>query len=122
MSTKVPVAIWWKLYLRKARGENLAAEEQQLYEVELARLDGEMPITNNVETLRQLRAATLALEDENAELRTRLTQLAAEVAQLKSSQAKPAIQLEPLPDDDWFFQTYREAIEANRRLENEEAG
>jgi hypothetical protein len=30
-----------------------------------------------------------------------------------------ALQLEPLPDDDWFFQTMREAIAENRQRENE---
>jgi hypothetical protein len=29
------------------------------------------------------------------------------------------LHLEPLPDDDWFFQTMREAIAENRRREDE---
>ena len=29
------------------------------------------------------------------------------------------VQFEPLPDDDWFFQTMREAIAENRQRENE---
>src|SRR5947207_873762 len=29
------------------------------------------------------------------------------------------LHLEPLPDDDWFFQTMREAIAENRQRENE---
>src|SRR5688572_14215701 len=29
------------------------------------------------------------------------------------------LQLDPLPEDDWFFQTMREAIEENRRREDQ---
>jgi hypothetical protein len=37
--------------------------------------------------------------------------------------ATPALlHLEPLPDDDWFFQTMREAIAENRQRENEAGG
>src|SRR5436190_1959230 len=37
-----------------------------------------------------------------------------------SSPTSPApLRLEPLPDDDWFFQTMREAIAENRQRENE---
>jgi predicted RNase H-like HicB family nuclease len=32
------------------------------------------------------------------------------------------LHLEPLPDDDWFFQTMREAISENRQRENEADG
>lgn len=32
------------------------------------------------------------------------------------------LELEPLPDDDWFFQTMREAIVENRRKEDEAEG
>jgi hypothetical protein len=32
------------------------------------------------------------------------------------------LHLEPLPDDDWFFQTMREAIAENRRREDEAEG
>jgi hypothetical protein len=32
------------------------------------------------------------------------------------------LQLEPLPDDDWFFRTMREAIAEDRRREDEAGG
>jgi hypothetical protein len=32
------------------------------------------------------------------------------------------LELEPLPDDDWFFQTMREVIAENRRREDEAEG
>jgi hypothetical protein len=35
------------------------------------------------------------------------------------SPAPAPFHLEPLPDDDWFFQTLREAIAENRQRENE---
>jgi hypothetical protein len=35
---------------------------------------------------------------------------------------QPPWHLEPLPDDDWFFQTMREAVEENRQRENEAEG
>jgi hypothetical protein len=38
---------------------------------------------------------------------------------LPSSQAP--LHLDPLPDDDWFFETMREAIAENRRREDEAA-
>jgi len=34
----------------------------------------------------------------------------------------PPLPLEPLPGEDWFFQNMREAIEENRRRENEAEG
>jgi hypothetical protein len=34
----------------------------------------------------------------------------------------PPLHLDPLPDDDWFFQTLREAIAENRQRENEAGG
>ena len=36
--------------------------------------------------------------------------------------ASSPLQLEPLPDEDWFFQTMREAIATNRQQENEADG
>jgi hypothetical protein len=33
----------------------------------------------------------------------------------------PSLGFEPLPDDDWFFQAFREAIAENRRKEDEAA-
>ncbi len=38
-----------------------------------------------------------------------------------SSPAPPSFQLEPVPRDDWFFKTFREAIEEARQRENGEA-
>ena len=37
-----------------------------------------------------------------------------------SGQAQPPFHLEPLPADDWFFKTFREAIEEGRQRENTE--
>src|SRR5437867_10021245 len=36
--------------------------------------------------------------------------------------AQAPLKLEPLPDNDWFFQTMREAIAENRKREDEAAG
>jgi predicted RNase H-like HicB family nuclease len=38
------------------------------------------------------------------------------------SPSPPPLHLEPLPDDDWFFRTMREAIAENRKHEDEAAG
>ena len=35
--------------------------------------------------------------------------------------SQPPLRLEPLPEDDWFFRTIREAIDENRQREDEEA-
>ena len=34
--------------------------------------------------------------------------------------AQPSLHLEPVPADDWFFKTFREAVEEARQCENEE--
>jgi hypothetical protein len=39
-----------------------------------------------------------------------------------TSAASVGLHLDPLPDDDWFFQTMREAIAENRRREDEADG
>lgn len=39
-----------------------------------------------------------------------------------SPTASSPLHLEPLPDDDWFFQTMREAITENRQREDEAGG
>jgi hypothetical protein len=39
-----------------------------------------------------------------------------------ASPRQAALQLEPLPDDDWFFQTMREVIAENRQREDEANG
>jgi hypothetical protein len=37
-------------------------------------------------------------------------------------ETKPSLRFEPIPGEDWFFKTMREAIEENRRIENEAQG
>jgi hypothetical protein len=37
-----------------------------------------------------------------------------------SCPAQPSLHLEPVPADDWFFKTFREAVEEARQRENEE--
>jgi hypothetical protein len=47
------------------------------------------------------------------------------VIELGNGTTAPAtgpLQLEPLPDDDWFFRTMREAIAEDRRREDEAGG
>ena len=36
-----------------------------------------------------------------------------------AAKTEPPLRFEPIPGEDWFFETMREAIDENRRVENE---
>ena len=67
---------WWDLHLRKARGETLTDQEQEVYEAELARQDRDAPPLNrDLEALKTMREQVLALGRNGAELRRRVAEL-----------------------------------------------
>lgn len=58
-------------------------------------------------------------------LRTRLKGTRMAVLELGNGSklaAQPPLQLDPIAGEDWFFETMREAIDENRRRENEAQG
>jgi hypothetical protein len=85
--------LWWELHLRQARGQPLSAAEQQFYDAEMARLDQEETPLGDTSSLRALRANIGALAQENAELRQRLDQLAAEVRAIEQALSQRTRQL-----------------------------
>ncbi len=86
MSDPIDLDVWWRLHLRKARGETLSDQEQQLYDEELARQESTAPpLQSDLEGLKQLRQRVLALASDNADLRSRLSELDKEIHRLEQS-------------------------------------
>ena len=74
---------WWDLHLRKARGETLSEQEQQLYDADVARQDREaLPLRGDLESLKEMRAQVRSLTRSNTNLQSRLTELDQCVEQL----------------------------------------
>ena len=65
---------WWQFHIRAARGENLSAGEQNVYEAGLAELDAEEKLLwedANLDRLRHLKAEVERLEATHAQLQAR---------------------------------------------------
>jgi hypothetical protein len=86
VSQSIDWSTWWNLHLRIARGEALSAEEQQLYDAEVARQDREVPpLKTDIESLKTMREQVLALGRENAKLRSRVEELEREIGRVEHS-------------------------------------
>jgi hypothetical protein len=84
---------WWALHLRTARRENLTAEEKAFYEAGLKQLHQEEVRANRGAGLRELRAATAALQAEHAQLHAQCEKLDAEIMALEATLDERARQL-----------------------------
>jgi hypothetical protein len=77
---------WWELHLRKARGEALSEQEQQLYDAELARQERDAsPLHVDLASLRSLRDQVTSLARTNADLRGRVAELEQEIGHVEQS-------------------------------------
>jgi hypothetical protein len=75
---------WWELHLRKARGERLSEQEQQLYDAEMARHDRESaPLRTDLAALKQMRKQVLTLARMNSQLRARVEELDQEMHRIE---------------------------------------
>jgi predicted RNase H-like nuclease (RuvC/YqgF family) len=80
MSQPVDSPAWWQWHLRIARGETLAADEQQLYDAEVRRQDREAAhVHGDLKSLWQLREQVGTLSQGNSALRSRLGELEQEI-------------------------------------------
>jgi hypothetical protein len=76
MSQPDDKSFWWALHLRKARGEALSEQEQQVYDAEIARQDREAPgLNHDLAALKAMREQIRFFAQENVQLRGRLTEL-----------------------------------------------
>ena len=81
-----PLANWWELHLRKARGESLNEEEQLRYDAELARQEREAtPLQTDLLSLKALRTEVFALQSTNEQLHSRLAELKKEIHSIEQS-------------------------------------
>jgi len=84
---------WWELHLRKARGEQLSAAEQERYNAEIARQDQEAPAQNHIEALKEMRATAAALALENAQLRLRIERLEEDIRTVEQALSRETREL-----------------------------
>jgi len=83
---------WWGLHVRVARGEQLNASDQSIYDAALRELDDREALTLLADA-RQARAELRSLEAERGRLEQRRQQLDMEIAAFESALAPQARQL-----------------------------
>ena len=79
---------WWQFHVRASRGEVLTEEERISYEDGLRELHSQEVLTEDLSTLRQARAAVLALDAKCEQLHVRRQQLRRQVAGLEAAQGR----------------------------------
>jgi predicted nuclease with TOPRIM domain len=82
---------WWRLHTRLARGGDLSAEEQGIYDAGRRDLERDEQFQEAVDA-RRVRLELRRLEQEHVQLENQRRQLEAELAQLESRLSEPTRQ------------------------------
>ena len=75
---------WWAIHLRASRGESLANEEQDFYEMELRKLPKEEKLNTDAKVLRESQRKAANLTAEHDQMQARRDKLESEIRALEA--------------------------------------
>jgi len=75
---------WWLFHLRASRGERLAKEEKDFYEMEMQKLQKEEKLNTDAKVLREARVKAANLSAEYDQMHARREKLESEIRALEA--------------------------------------